>query len=451
MPASISRSGLDAARAAFFEKLYRGKSALCVGLGDGAALEVLLARGAARVAGIDIDEEAVAATRARVGDQAQLKAAPVRDAASLGAPFDVVLVRRGETMVARDLWREVSKLVRPGGWLIAAAIAGDRDDAPRGAMNYAQLQGHMASYFPHVTMLAQSAFAGAAVIPFGDAEVEPMLDVALAPVPTPELYVAVAGPEALELPYGLIELPESALSAGPAQVNPAPITAPVTRPAAPAVPALHDAAEVRKLRGALAEQEARARKLDEALRAALGDQEARARKLEEEMRSAQEARVRKLEEEKRAGTAEHEARVRKLEEEKRAAVAEREARLRKLDEERRSLAAELERRNAGGNAVDELQQRLASAEQALEAARAAALVHAEAMRASESVVAERDAYVAELEREAARGGRGARVGPAGVRACRGGGGARASGPPPHRGAGGRAAAAAGRGTAGDRR
>src|SRR5437879_3057598 len=99
MPRSaLPRNLLDVARAAYFESLYRGKSVLLVGVGDGGVLEVLLGRGASRVVGVDPDPAMVEAARRRLGSRAELKIGGPQAAA--GARFDVVLVGAGETLLA---------------------------------------------------------------------------------------------------------------------------------------------------------------------------------------------------------------------------------------------------------------------------------------------------------------------------------------------------------------
>src|SRR5262245_41763630 len=93
----VSRPWLDVARSAFFEELYRGRSVLCLGVGDGRAIEVLLERGAARVVGVDGDAKAVAEAVRRVGPRAELHEG---SASTVSGRFDVVWAASAEALLA---------------------------------------------------------------------------------------------------------------------------------------------------------------------------------------------------------------------------------------------------------------------------------------------------------------------------------------------------------------
>src|SRR5437879_5979494 len=114
---ALPRNLLDLARAAYFEGLYRGRSVLVVGVGDGAALEVLLARGASRVVAVDPDAAVVEAAKRRLGSRAELRIGGPQAAA--GARFDLVLIGAGETLLAeRDPLPAIRERLVPGGFLV---------------------------------------------------------------------------------------------------------------------------------------------------------------------------------------------------------------------------------------------------------------------------------------------------------------------------------------------
>lgn len=208
----VARTWLDVARAAFFEELYRGRSVLVVGVGDGRAIEVLLERGAASVLGIDTDGEAIAAAQQTLAGRVEVRLALP---GAVAGRFDVVMVQNGESLVGKaGLIGAVLDRLTPGGWLIASArsrehVEEGKAGRPEG-VGYYDLLDRLAPHFPSVTMIGQAALAGATLATFGDEEAEPVLDAGLAGPAEAELYIAVAGPERPRLGYGLIVLPSAA-------------------------------------------------------------------------------------------------------------------------------------------------------------------------------------------------------------------------------------------------
>ena len=109
-----------------------GDRVLDVGCGSG-VLCVLAARlGAASAHGIDVDPEAVAATRAnadRNGVAARVSADTER-LADLGGTYDLVVANIGGSALF-DLARDLEARTRPGGLLVLAGILDDRAGALR--------------------------------------------------------------------------------------------------------------------------------------------------------------------------------------------------------------------------------------------------------------------------------------------------------------------------------
>ncbi len=198
---AISRSWLDVARSAFLEELYRGRSVLCIGVGDGRGIEVLLDRGAAKVVGVDAN---VAEAGRRLGRRAELRSG---SSATVNGRFDLVMVADGESLFGGgEGLDEVC-----GGWLVVSAANGDRAGQGNG-LGYYQLADALAPHFPSVTMLGAAPLMGAALAPFGE-DAQPIFDGQLARSEA-QLYVAIGGPRALSLGYGVIALPEEASVAG---------------------------------------------------------------------------------------------------------------------------------------------------------------------------------------------------------------------------------------------
>ncbi len=343
----ISRPWLDVARSAFFEDLYRGRSVLAVGVGDGRAIELLLERGAARVVGVDGDARAVAEAVRRIGRRAELHTgAP----SSVAGRFDVVWVQAGEALLAApDELRAARERLSRDGWLVVAAASGERPGAAAGA-GYYQLVDALAPHFRAVTMVGQAPLAGATLAPFGEEEAEPVLDAALVEHEA-EVYVAVAGPRKLKLGFGLVALPDVAL--GTAQQD------------------------LMRARQELEQDLTRAR---QEAQVAVG----KAR----EQAQADLTRVRQ-EAEQGLARARHEA------QEAQAQVERLRRRIAELEN-----AVDFERRRADDSQAAELRAQLAARERGMEELREAAVLHAEELRRRDAALAERDAYVEEMQRDA---------------------------------------------------
>lgn len=335
---TISRSWLDVSRGAWLEPLYRNRSVLCVGIGDGAGIEVLLRRGARHVIGLTAEPQAITRVQERLEawrGRFELHTGTVR---SLPDRFDVVLVADALQLAGEGpgaSWQEVLNVlcqhVQPEGWLVAAARAVEGGGDGEG-VGYYELADALADDFPAVTMLGQTPLQGVALAPFGEDEVEPVLDASLVEPGSPSLYVAVAGPRQLSLGYGVVLLPPEAVEE---EISAKPVRGPGPGPG----PGPGERAELAGLR---AQQEQ--------TRLELARLEAERTEL--------------------------------------AATRERMEALRRDHEQR--LAQEAGRRA-------EAEGQLAARERAVEELREAGLKHSREMQQMRAALEERDAYIAELE------------------------------------------------------
>ncbi|HEX2571449.1 MAG TPA: methyltransferase domain-containing protein [Polyangia bacterium] len=313
---------------------------LCVGIGDGAGIEVLLRRGARHVIGLTSEPQAIAPVQERLEawrGRFELHTGTVR---SLPNRFDVVLVSDALQLAGAGpgaSWQEVLNAlcqhVQPEGWLVAAARAVEGGGNGEG-VGYYELADALADDFPAVTMLGQTPLHGVALAPFGEDEVEPVLDAGLVEPGLPSIYVAVAGPRRLTLGYGVVLLP-------PEAVEEVISTAPAARP-----------------------EPAREPGFGAAERAELAELRAQQEQTRLELRRLEDARA------------------------ELTASRERMEVLRREYEQR--LAQEAGRRA-------EAEGQLAARERAVEELREAGLQHAREMQQMRSALDERDAYIAELE------------------------------------------------------
>jgi len=87
---------------AYAAPLWQGRTVLEVGCGDGGSAGFLANQGAARVVAVDVDEARVGRASARHAQPAvEFRAlASLHNVASVGGPFDVVLVPEGQAVLA---------------------------------------------------------------------------------------------------------------------------------------------------------------------------------------------------------------------------------------------------------------------------------------------------------------------------------------------------------------
>jgi ribosomal protein L11 methylase PrmA len=105
------------------ERIAGAERVLDVGCGSGVLGLAALALGAARVVAVDVDPDAVEATRRSaalngVGGRLEVSATPL---AGIGGPFDVVLANVGRAAIV-ELAPQLVDRVAPGGWLAASGI-----------------------------------------------------------------------------------------------------------------------------------------------------------------------------------------------------------------------------------------------------------------------------------------------------------------------------------------
>ena len=147
------------------------KHVLDAGCGTGYGLEMLLAYGPESVKGVDLSEEAVADAGRRLGDQAELVRADVRDLPLEDGSFDVVVCFEVIEHVERqrDALDELKRVLRPGGVLLISSP--NRDVYPPGNPHHVreylpeELRAELEERYQNVTLYRQHPWLASGLLP----------------------------------------------------------------------------------------------------------------------------------------------------------------------------------------------------------------------------------------------------------------------------------------------
>lgn len=153
-----------------------GKEVLDAGCGLGYGTEILASAGASRVAGIDIDAEAVSEAQQRLNGLARaIHGGDIRELEFEDDSFDVVVCF--ETIEhleeAERAFLEFRRVLRPGGLLLVSSP--NPDVYPQGNEHHVheyrppELVGTAARYFPNVGSFSQAAWLASGIEPAPDA------------------------------------------------------------------------------------------------------------------------------------------------------------------------------------------------------------------------------------------------------------------------------------------
>jgi ubiquinone/menaquinone biosynthesis C-methylase UbiE len=166
------------ARYNFGAQVVAGKKVLDAACGLGYGIEILSRAGAAAVTGVDLDPEAIAEAKSRIGEHAkELVAGDLRKLPFEDDSFDVVIsfetiehVEEPEKALA-----ELRRVLRPDGVLV---ISSPNPDAYVGHNEHhvhefrpAELRDAVSSLFQNVTGFRQDAWLGSVIRPLGDAAI----------------------------------------------------------------------------------------------------------------------------------------------------------------------------------------------------------------------------------------------------------------------------------------
>lgn len=345
---SSSESAPSLARYLYVASLLRGRRVLDIG-GSATSARFIADRGARGV---------VSLAHAELGRPGGLGTATGSE------PFDVIFLRalpeHATPAFLTDLRRSLSK----SGHLIVTARSKETFAAATDALGYFELlDGLTQAGFGPVSMLGQTPFFGAAVVPFGVSEPPLFFDDTLVPPEHPEEYVALCGP----LPAGA--LPYQVVKGGRPAEKPVAKAAEKGAAVDPQV-----AIERDQLKGRL-----------EML---VADLEQRQQEL-----TVQKAAQRGLEERLRAAEASARAAAEAAEAERTALKADHHKLEKRLDE---ATAAQ----RAAESQLKELEEQKRQRERGESEAGQAAVLHERQMRELRTALEERDAFVAELEEQA---------------------------------------------------
>jgi SAM-dependent methyltransferase len=152
-------------------QLAAGKRVLDAGCGTGYGLAMLLAEGPESVTGVDLSEEAVAEAGRRLGDDAELVRADVRDLPFEEDSFDMVVCFEVIEHVERqrDALDELKRVLRPGGMLLISSP--NRDVYPPGNPHHVreyrpeELQAELEERFENVKLYRQHPWLASALLP----------------------------------------------------------------------------------------------------------------------------------------------------------------------------------------------------------------------------------------------------------------------------------------------
>jgi len=381
---SSSESSRGLARYLYVASLVRGRRILEIG-GGGAGARFLMERGARSVLCLETnghgpakDVRPVAGVTLHSIARSELVRSGGLLAAAGNEPFHLIFLHATPELCTQSFLAELRRLLVRDGHLVVTARSKERFAAAEGAVSYFELlDGLNQGGFAQVSMLGQSPFFGATVVPFGVSEPPLFFDDTLAPPEQPDEYVALCGPlPDRSLPYQVVKLPRQALlsesETAPKQPTPAKAEKVVERVEVP-VPDPQVVAERDQLKGRLealrAELEQRhqevqvARAAQRGLEERLSDQHKLTQRLEEAAAALRAAESQRSELEERLrqrdrGESEatqaallHERQMREL----RLALEEREAFVAELEEQARELPRLQERLAAAQKLADESQ------------------------------------------------------------------------------------------------
>jgi SAM-dependent methyltransferase len=148
-----------------------GKRVLDAGCGTGYGLEMLLAYRPESVTGVDLSDEAVTDAGRRLGDQAELVRADVRDLPLEDDSFDIVVCFEVIEHVERqrDALDELKRVVRPGGVLLISSP--NRDVYPPGNPHHVreyrpeELQAELEERYENVKLYRQHPCLASGLLP----------------------------------------------------------------------------------------------------------------------------------------------------------------------------------------------------------------------------------------------------------------------------------------------
>ena len=204
-------------RYVFIEPLLEGRRVLELGVVDvasGAPAAHLVERGAKSVLSLGRDEAAVVAARKEYGGAGLVFRAGIVDELADGA-FDLVLVHDVSMVLGDTAASRLSRLLAPGGFLLATlpnpagpalpGLAGD--DAPD-VPSYAEVVTALSAAFPSIEVATQQALVGYAVAPVTGEEPDLAIDGTLAGQPEAAYWLFLCGEAASGLTeQALVPLP----------------------------------------------------------------------------------------------------------------------------------------------------------------------------------------------------------------------------------------------------
>ena len=202
------------ARYLYVASLLRGRRVLDIGSGGAKNARFIADRGARGVLSLHIDgppgnpASLGVNASARSIARGELTRAGGLSAAAGSEPFDVVFLHATPELLSAGFLAEVRRVLAKNGHLIVAARSKESFANLAEAVGYFDLLDGLtqAGYGP-VSMLGQTPFFGAAVVPFNTNEPPLFFDDTLAPPEQPEEYVALCGPlPPSALPYQVVKL-----------------------------------------------------------------------------------------------------------------------------------------------------------------------------------------------------------------------------------------------------
>ena len=213
--------GYRLAAYAYCRDIVSGKTVLEIGCDAGQSAAFLAALGAAEVVGVDPDPRSIERARSRY----RLSNLEFRcdDAASLEMKTDsqdcVVVPDVVEHLYRLPVLRELRRVLRPGGTLVACGPSSDRVGSARGASFYHFVE-RLQPLFAPVFMHAQQPFVGMSLVAFGDddAPLDVEVDVSVrqhhSPAPDVTHYLALCGDRSVvRSTLAIMELPSPGASA----------------------------------------------------------------------------------------------------------------------------------------------------------------------------------------------------------------------------------------------
>lgn len=209
------------ARYLYVASLVRGRRVLDIDCGEGQGSTFLVERGAQSVLGLSLASQPSADRLPSQGVTVRTIARrdllrPEAMLAAVGSgTFDVIFLHATPELITQPFLGELRRSLSRGGHLVVAVRSKETFATAADAVGYFDLfDSLMTAAIGPVTMLGQSPFLGAAVVPFGASDPPLVFDDSLAPPEHPDEYVALCGPPPTRpLPYQVLKLPHLALEA----------------------------------------------------------------------------------------------------------------------------------------------------------------------------------------------------------------------------------------------